>query len=134
MCCLGALRSYGFHIHTSAFNHRQEMIDYILSHPVTAFVTSDKYYLFNSQIPSTLTFLSASQFRLDRDSGLIRCSKIDRYALKKRMNLKSQQPFALLALSGNHILTLSEIQPIVDSKYLKVILYSPKYKNKNKAK
>ena len=97
------------------------MVEFILTHPVTALVTSDKYYLFHVQMWN-VTFLSASQFRLDRDSGLIRCAKIDRQALKKRMNLSNQQAFALIALSGNHILTLSEIQSIVDSKYLKVSL------------
>ena len=95
-------------------------MEFLLSQPVTALVSSDKYFLFNSRVPGSLTFLWGSQFRLDRESGLIRCAKVCPAQLKKQMALKQPQAHALLALSGNHILTLSEIQAIVDSKYLKV--------------
>ena len=98
------------------------MMEFLLSQPVTALVSSDKYFLFNSQVPNSVAFLWGTQFRLDRDSGLIRCSKVCPIQLKKKMGLKHPQAHALLALSGNHILTLSEIQAIVDSKYLKVNL------------
>ena len=46
--------------------------------------------------------------------------KVNRFLLKKEMELSHQQPQALVALAGNHILKLNDICNIVDPVYLRV--------------
>ena len=46
--------------------------------------------------------------------------KVNRFLLKKEMELTHQQPQALVALAGNHILKLNDICNIVDPVYLRV--------------
>ena len=87
---------------------------------IGAVVTSDKYFLFNPLISSNIDIISASRFRLDHESRTVRGMKVDRFQLKKVMELSHQQPQALVALAGNHILKLNEICNIVHPVYLRV--------------
>lgn len=114
----GALRLYGFETYTSSVNHRNEMLEHLLTHPHSAFVTSDKFYIFNPKLPNSIKLLSASQFRLDCESTSIRCSRIDLAELSNQLQLSSAQKYAFLALSGNHILPRHEIMTIVEPEYL----------------
>ena len=47
-------------------------------------------------------------------------TRIDRFLLKRSMSFSHQQPYAFMALTGNHILKLNEIISIVDPAFLKV--------------
>ena len=87
---------------------------------ISAIVTSDKYYLFNTLISSNIDILDGAKFRIDHESGTVRATKIDRFHLKREMSFSHQQPFAFLALSGNHILKLNEIINIINPVFLRV--------------
>ena len=118
----GALRHFGFRVIYSTKNHHAEVVTYIKSfvNSISAIITSDKYFLFNSLISSNVDILDGSKFRIDHESGTVRATRIDRFHLKREMCFSHQQPLAFLALTGNHILKLNEIINIVDPAYLRV--------------
>ena len=120
----GALRHFGFRVIYSTKNHHAEVVTYIKSfvNSISAIITSDKYFLFNSLISSNVDILDGSKFRIDHESGTVRATRIDRFHLKREMCFSHQQPLAFLALTGNHILKLNEIINIVDPVYLRVSL------------